>query len=188
MSGDTPHCLLESVEHSLPWARCPGCSSIRAVGPAVAGPPLLWCYPLCAQATATCTLSAKCHLCFRSVWCLAGWVVGRRSSASCGDGGAVPRELPAEPRRSPRSPPTPQRHPRPRSSPLTLLLCVPPTECDCHPVGAAGQTCNQTTGQCPCKDGVTGITCNRCAKGYQQSRSPIAPCISRWIALSMSVD
>lgn len=51
--------------------------------------------------------------------------------------------------------------------------------CDCHPVGAAGKTCNQTTGQCPCKDGVTGITCNRCAKGYQQSRSPIAPCISK---------
>uniref|UniRef100_A0A8D0PFM0 Netrin 1 n=1 Tax=Sus scrofa TaxID=9823 RepID=A0A8D0PFM0_PIG len=50
--------------------------------------------------------------------------------------------------------------------------------CDCHPVGAAGKTCNQTTGQCPCKDGVTGVTCNRCAKGYQQSRSPIAPCIS----------
>uniref|UniRef100_A0A3B3ZP07 Netrin-1 n=1 Tax=Periophthalmus magnuspinnatus TaxID=409849 RepID=A0A3B3ZP07_9GOBI len=45
--------------------------------------------------------------------------------------------------------------------------------CDCHPVGAAGKTCNQTTGQCPCKDGVTGITCNRCAKGYQQSRSPL---------------
>ncbi|CAL8308638.1 unnamed protein product [Boreogadus saida] len=49
--------------------------------------------------------------------------------------------------------------------------------CDCHPVGAAGKTCNQTTGQCPCKDGVTGVTCNRCAKGYQQSRSPVAPCI-----------
>lgn len=63
-------------------------------------------------------------------------------------------------------------------NPLTSH-CVPPAECDCHPVGAAGQTCNQTTGQCPCKDGVTGITCNRCAKGYQQSRSPIAPCISR---------
>ncbi|XP_051752670.1 netrin-1a isoform X1 [Ctenopharyngodon idella] len=54
--------------------------------------------------------------------------------------------------------------------------------CDCHPVGAAGKTCNQTTGQCPCKDGVTGITCNRCAKGYQQSRSPIAPCIKIPIA------
>uniref|UniRef100_T1II68 Netrin-1 n=1 Tax=Strigamia maritima TaxID=126957 RepID=T1II68_STRMM len=49
--------------------------------------------------------------------------------------------------------------------------------CDCHPVGASGKTCNHTTGQCPCKDGVTGITCNRCAKSYQQSRSPIAPCI-----------
>uniref|UniRef100_A0A146MHX1 Netrin-1 n=2 Tax=Lygus hesperus TaxID=30085 RepID=A0A146MHX1_LYGHE len=49
--------------------------------------------------------------------------------------------------------------------------------CDCHPIGASGKTCNQTSGQCPCKDGVTGITCNRCAKGYQQSRSQIAPCI-----------
>nr|AMY99575.1 netrin [Novocrania anomala] len=49
--------------------------------------------------------------------------------------------------------------------------------CDCHPVGALGKTCNQTNGQCPCKDGVTGLTCNRCAKGYTQSRSTIAPCI-----------
>ncbi|XP_071447260.1 netrin-1-like isoform X2 [Hetaerina americana] len=49
--------------------------------------------------------------------------------------------------------------------------------CECHPIGASGRTCNQTTGQCPCKDGVTGTTCNRCAKGYQQSRSHIAPCI-----------
>ena len=61
--------------------------------------------------------------------------------------------------------------------PLTPC-CVFSAACDCHPVGAAGKTCNQTTGQCPCKDGVTGVTCNRCAKGYQQSRSPIAPCIS----------
>lgn len=58
-------------------------------------------------------------------------------------------------------------------------MLFPSVACDCHPVGAAGKTCNQTTGQCPCKDGVTGITCNRCAKGYQQSRSPIAPCISK---------
>ncbi|KYN28825.1 Netrin-A [Trachymyrmex cornetzi] len=51
--------------------------------------------------------------------------------------------------------------------------------CDCHPIGASGKTCNQSSGQCPCKDGVTGITCNRCARGYQQSRSHIAPCISK---------
>lgn len=65
-----------------------------------------------------------------------------------------------------------------------ILLFYVHTACDCHPVGAAGKTCNQTTGQCPCKDGVTGITCNRCAKGYQQSRSPIAPCISMYIFFS----
>ena len=62
---------------------------------------------------------------------------------------------------------------------MTVMVSFVPPACDCHPVGAAGKTCNQTTGQCPCKDGVTGITCNRCAKGYQQSRSPIAPCISK---------
>merc|ERR1719397_1038408 len=49
--------------------------------------------------------------------------------------------------------------------------------CNCHPVGASGKICNQAQGQCPCKDGVTGQECNRCAKGYQQSGSPIAPCI-----------
>lgn len=53
-------------------------------------------------------------------------------------------------------------------------VCKP---CDCHPIGSSGKTCNHTTGQCPCKDGVTGLTCNRCARGYQQSRSHIAPCI-----------
>nr|CAD7458215.1 unnamed protein product [Timema tahoe] len=59
--------------------------------------------------------------------------------------------------------------------------------CDCHPIGASGKTCNQTTGQCPCKDGVTGVTCNRCSKGYQQSRSHIAPCISRAAILQSDV-
>ncbi|XP_058063294.1 netrin-B-like [Anopheles bellator] len=49
--------------------------------------------------------------------------------------------------------------------------------CDCHPIGSSGKTCNHTSGQCPCKDGVSGLTCNRCARGYQQSRSHIAPCI-----------
>ena len=65
------------------------------------------------------------------------------------------------------------------------------TACECHPVGASGRTCNQTTGQCPCKDGVTGLTCNRCADGYQQSRSPVAPCISEYccfLSLSLSLS
>ncbi|KAI5256949.1 Netrin-5 [Manis pentadactyla] len=48
--------------------------------------------------------------------------------------------------------------------------------CQCHPIGATGGTCNQTSGQCLCKLGVTGLTCNRCGPGYQQSRSPRMPC------------
>ncbi|ETN67530.1 hypothetical protein AND_000654 [Anopheles darlingi] len=49
--------------------------------------------------------------------------------------------------------------------------------CDCHPIGSSGKSCNHTSGQCTCKEGVTGLNCNRCARGYQQSRSHIAPCI-----------
>lgn len=49
--------------------------------------------------------------------------------------------------------------------------------CGCHPVGSLSKSCNQTSGQCVCKQGVTGLTCNRCAKGYQQSRSTVTPCI-----------
>ncbi|XP_021076068.1 netrin-5 isoform X2 [Mus pahari] len=51
--------------------------------------------------------------------------------------------------------------------------CLP---CQCHPIGATGGMCNQTSGQCSCKLGVTGLTCNRCGPGYQQSRSPRMPC------------
>ncbi|RWS30270.1 netrin-1-like protein [Leptotrombidium deliense] len=66
---------------------------------------------------------------------------------------------------------------RDHTKPIThRKVCKP---CECHPIGASGRICNQTTGQCPCKDGVTGLTCNRCSKGYQQTRSPIAPCISK---------
>ncbi|NP_001158400.1 netrin1 precursor [Saccoglossus kowalevskii] len=64
---------------------------------------------------------------------------------------------------------------RDQSKPITHRKAC--KACECHPVGAAGEICNQTTGQCPCKDGVTALTCNRCSPGYTQSRSPIAPCI-----------
>lgn len=64
---------------------------------------------------------------------------------------------------------------RNQARPMTHKKACRP--CNCHPVGSSGKICNQTNGQCPCKDGVTGLECNRCAKGYQQSGSPIAPCI-----------
>ncbi|XP_041840460.1 netrin-1 [Melanotaenia boesemani] len=49
--------------------------------------------------------------------------------------------------------------------------------CQCHPLGAVGHWCNQTSGQCLCRDGVTGLRCNRCAPGYKQGKSPLRPCI-----------
>ncbi|XP_053663585.1 netrin-B-like [Anopheles marshallii] len=61
------------------------------------------------------------------------------------------------------------------SKPITHKKTCKP--CDCHPIGSSGKSCNHTTGQCTCKEGVTGLNCNRCARGYQQSRSHIAPCI-----------
>ena len=52
--------------------------------------------------------------------------------------------------------------------------------CDCHLVGSTGRTCNSTTGQCLCKEGVVGLRCNRCATGYEQSRSRVSPCVSEY--------
>ncbi|XP_068141097.1 netrin-A isoform X1 [Drosophila tropicalis] len=60
--------------------------------------------------------------------------------------------------------------------------------CACHPIGSSGKICNSTSGQCPCKDGVTGLTCNRCALGYQQSRSHIAPCIKQSPRITNMLD
>jgi len=51
--------------------------------------------------------------------------------------------------------------------------------CQCHPLGSVGRTCDQSSGQCACKEGVAGLTCNRCSPGYHQSRSPIQPCVSK---------
>jgi netrin 1 len=50
--------------------------------------------------------------------------------------------------------------------------------CTCHMIGSAGKSCDQKTGQCLCKEGVTGLRCDRCLDGYQQTNSAIVPCIS----------
>ena len=35
-------------------------------------------------------------------------------------------------------------------------------QCNCHHLGAEGDFCDADTGQCQCKPGVTGITCDQC--------------------------
>lgn len=74
-----------------------------------------------------------------------------------------------------------------RLIPTTLITVWPAdftdlhfsTACQCHPVGAVGRWCNQTSGQCLCREGVTGLRCNRCAAGYKQGKSPLRPCVSK---------
>ncbi|KAM3591082.1 uncharacterized protein V6R79_021976 [Siganus canaliculatus] len=64
---------------------------------------------------------------------------------------------------------------RDQSKPMNHRKACQP--CQCHPLGAVGRWCNQTSGQCLCRDGVTGLRCNRCAPGYKQGKSPLRPCI-----------
>ncbi|XP_030634997.1 netrin-1 [Chanos chanos] len=64
---------------------------------------------------------------------------------------------------------------RDHSKPMNHRKACQP--CQCHPLGAVGRWCNQSTGQCLCREGVTGPRCNRCAPGYKQGHSPLRPCL-----------
>lgn len=68
-----------------------------------------------------------------------------------------------------------------RSGPFDVnkTLCSFNLACACHAIGSTGKSCDNQSGQCTCKEGVSGLTCNRCARGYVQSRSHVAPCISK---------
>lgn len=62
---------------------------------------------------------------------------------------------------------------------FSLFVFTTPA-CQCHPLGAVGHWCNQSTGQCLCREGVTGQRCNRCAPGYKHGHSSIRPCIRKY--------
>ncbi|EDV23363.1 uncharacterized protein TRIADDRAFT_27868 [Trichoplax adhaerens] len=51
--------------------------------------------------------------------------------------------------------------------------------CDCHPVGSVSplSSCDTSSGQCPCKPGIGGRDCSRCARGYWNfTKDGCAPC------------
>ena len=52
---------------------------------------------------------------------------------------------------------------------LTSFVSFVLLACACHAVGSTGKSCDNTSGQCTCKEGVTGLTCNRCARGKHLS-------------------
>lgn len=38
--------------------------------------------------------------------------------------------------------------------------------CDCNSIGSIDDACDSVTGQCTCKPGVTGVSCDQCISGY----------------------
>ena len=46
---------------------------------------------------------------------------------------------------------------------LTATGCVP---CHCDPVGRLSDVCDNTTGQCPCRSGASGVNCDICRDGF----------------------
>lgn len=39
-------------------------------------------------------------------------------------------------------------------------------ECECNSAGSTESFCDRDSGQCPCKMGVEGLRCDRCAEHY----------------------
>ncbi|TGZ54755.1 hypothetical protein CRM22_010565 [Opisthorchis felineus] len=63
--------------------------------------------------------------------------------------------------------------------------CLP---CRCHPIGSIiRHDCDRRSGQCRCKQGVTGITCDRCLDGYHQTRSSTNPCTKDFAPQTMAL-
>ncbi|GIY26654.1 laminin subunit alpha-2 [Caerostris darwini] len=48
--------------------------------------------------------------------------------------------------------------------------------CSCNPKGSLSTQCDLTTGQCICKPGIVGRTCNRCADGFGNLEAGCEPC------------
>lgn len=49
------------------------------------------------------------------------------------------------------------------ASTFILASCC---SCKCHPLGSLENKCHPKTGQCPCRPGVTGQSCDRCQLGF----------------------
>ena len=49
--------------------------------------------------------------------------------------------------------------------------------CGCDEDGSVGLICEKETGQCPCKDNVTGRQCRVCEEGYKE----FPDCVGKYI-------
>lgn len=59
---------------------------------------------------------------------------------------------------------------------LSAYLVDSATACDCSPVLSTSTVCQAIGGQCSCRPGVTGRTCDRCIFGYYNNGTGCIPC------------
>uniref|UniRef100_A0A8C2ICI1 Laminin, beta 2 (laminin S) n=1 Tax=Cyprinus carpio TaxID=7962 RepID=A0A8C2ICI1_CYPCA len=48
--------------------------------------------------------------------------------------------------------------------------------CDCDPRGIESSQCNRVTGHCVCQQGVSGVRCDQCARGFSGTFPDCKPC------------
>ena len=67
--------------------------------------------------------------------------------------------------------------------PLDTSLAPPPSACNCHPNTSLSLICDKMTGQCDCREGVTGAQCDVCrdnTTGIFPSCEPCDECTGQW--------
>lgn len=53
---------------------------------------------------------------------------------------------------------------------------VASTACDCDPRGIETSQCDRVSGHCACRQGVSGVRCDQCARGFSGTFPDCKPC------------
>lgn len=57
-----------------------------------------------------------------------------------------------------------------------ILFLSPSAACDCDSRGIETSQCDRSTGHCACRQGVSGVRCDQCARGFSGIFPVCQPC------------